>query len=247
MRSESSVSSDNIDCQTYQANLAEYVRLELSGQAADQVYPALAFHLEICQRCEAAYYREFRSQGQNKSLAELQQIGQRSQVAAVIQRIAPAEPVPVPDPSWGELALEYGRAWLEQETGQLRRVWLSLASLGDRLGQGAVGQPAPALTGLMGTTSVAPILGAMEVTPPDCEIKLVILTDPNSTEAESCQVEVAISLKDRFGDFSGLEVTLLWENSAQIRKTDDMGRVSFTGLPCERVGSMSLIVSLVAD
>ena len=85
MKSKSS--TYRLDCEMCQASLVAYVRLELRGQEADPVYPKVAFHIEICAACEAAYYREFRAQGQHKTLAELQQVGNRAQVETVMQQI----------------------------------------------------------------------------------------------------------------------------------------------------------------
>jgi hypothetical protein len=240
-----------MDCQTCQANLADYVHLELTGQAAELTYPEIAFHVETCAKCEIAYYREFRRQGQAKSLVQLQQIGQRSQVATVMQQITlPAVSEPAPDPSWYEVALEQGRAWLEKETGRWRRLWIPLASLGSTLIRDESPPRTPALAGLMGAeASATPILGTTEIVPPagDFEIKLMVMADSATTDADLCQVHVAISLKNRFGDFSGLGVTLYWGDSAHTRETDALGLVSFKGLPVQQLESMSLMVSLVTD
>jgi hypothetical protein len=198
--------------------------------------------VETCAQCEAAYYREFRAQGQRKSVPELQQIGQRSLVAQVMQQImSPVGPQPIPDPGWYEIALAHGRAWLEQETGRWRQLMLSLATLSK------LPQPRPALTGLMGADSATvSILGTIEITSPDqnFEIKLVVMADPTVADEEACRVEVAISCQDRFGDFSGIAVTLWWGDSAQTRETNSLGKVYFSGLPCRQLSSMNLGVVL---
>lgn len=77
----------NLNCETCQALLPDYVRLELANQAADATYPAVAFHLATCPACEVAYWREFDVQGMAKSLSELQQIGQRAAVAQTMEQI----------------------------------------------------------------------------------------------------------------------------------------------------------------
>jgi hypothetical protein len=237
--------ASSVDCETCQAHLADYVRMELSGQAAEQTYPEIAFHIETCERCEAAYYREFRSQGQRKSLTELQQIGQRSQVAEVMRQIlATPTPdlMPAPDPSWYEVALDYGRAWLEQETGRWRQLWLSLATLGR--GQAL----APVLVGLMGDVAVSPspAQGILNIAPADAnfEIKLTVTPEPTVADEDLCRVDVALTLKDRFGDFSGAQIILFWGDTAHMQETDALGKVSFRGLPCDQVVSMSLTVTL---
>jgi hypothetical protein len=242
MKSKSLSSTPHIDCETCQVHLADYIRLELAGQAAEQTYPEVALHVETCPKCEVAYYREFRAQGQRKSVPELQQIGQRSQVAQVMQQIvSPAGPQPIPDPSWYEIALTHGRAWLEQETGRWRQLVLSLATLG----QGPHGTPA--LAGLMSLApSAASVLGDIEIISPDdnYEIKLAVVSDSTAAAEDMCRVEVAVSCQDRFGDFSGIEVTLWWGGSAHTRETDALGRVSFEGLPCQQLPFMNLGVVL---
>lgn len=50
----------------------------------------------------------------------------------------------------------------------------------------------------------APILGQIEVAPPDgdVEVKLVLMADPTVADEVLYQLEVAVSyLKERFGDF----------------------------------------------
>lgn len=76
-----------LDCKECQVQLPDYVHLELTQQAADAIYPAVAFHLATCRACEAAYWREFDAQGMMKSLPELQQVGRRAGVAHTLEQI----------------------------------------------------------------------------------------------------------------------------------------------------------------
>lgn len=243
MHSKSSTSAADMDCQTCQAHLADYVHLELSGQAAEAAYPALALHVETCDRCQAAYYREFRSQGQLKSVAELRQIGERSQVAEAMQRILAAPQAgPAPDPSWYQVAWDHGRAWLERETDNWRQVWLTLGNV--------MGGQTPALApvGIMadGAKVPAPSQATLTLAPDqaDFELKLVVVPEPTSVGDGLCRVEVALTLKDRFGDFSGAQVTLLWGDQTFSQETDVLGKVVFSGLPCDQVPAMSLTLVL---
>jgi hypothetical protein len=245
MNSKSLTPSSRVDCRTCQANLADYVRLELDNQAAEQTYPEVAFHIETCDKCEAAYYREFRAQGQRMSLAELRQIGGWPQVAEAMEQIlvAPAlDPTPAPDPSWHQIALDHGRGWLEQETGRWRQVRLSLSDLGR--GPAA----APALVGLMADETVEPLpaRGSLNIAPPgaDFEIKLRVVSETASAGGALCRVDAALTLRNRFGDFSGAQVTLLWGDTAHTQATDALGKVSFSGLPWDQLDSMSLTVVL---
>jgi hypothetical protein len=244
MGAKSLTEPGGIDCQTCQANLGEYVRMELSGQDVDRVQPEMSFHIEICETCEAVYYREFRKQGQRKSIAELQQVGQRSEVAKTLQQIV--WPV-APDPGWQEIAFDQGRAWLERETGRWRQLWLSLTDLGQTLAMGETLEGGLALEGLMQVTEPSiPVLSSMAIASPDgsFDLKLIVGPDPTAGGEALCLVEGAITLEERFGDFSGVRITLLWGDTSTVQKTDTLGKVSFTGLPCGQLVSMSMIVEL---
>jgi hypothetical protein len=239
---EAKPSAFKVDCDRCQATLAEYVRLELGGQEAQQAYPEITFHIEQCETCEAAYYREFRAQGQNKTIAALRQVGDRSQVETVMQQILASHPPPsLPHPSWRQMVRDYGRIWLEQETGRWRQLWLSLAALGN------APQKAPALTGMMGLDSPPPnVVGEWSITSPDAniEIKLVITADPTAAAKDQCRIDIALTLKDYFGDFSGVQITLLWAESVYIKETDAWGKASFSQLPCHQLPLMSLQIVL---
>jgi hypothetical protein len=239
MKSKSSRSTAGLECEVYQARLAGYVSEELNNQAVERLYPDIAFHLESCENCATVYNREFRRQGRQKTLPELQQIGDRAQVEAAMRQIlSPSRP----NPAWSQVVLEHGRAWLEQETGRYRQLWLSLAALGNLPGR----TPAPA--GMMGPDSASSdVLGQLDMTFPaaNVEIKLVLLADSTTTGEDHCRVDLVLTLKDHFGDFSGVQVTLLWDDaSPQVKKTDALGKVSFTGLPCYQLPVMSLEIVL---
>lgn len=231
-----------IDCNRCQTTLADYVRLELNGREVDQLYPDIAFHLETCEQCEAVYYREFRSQGRRKPVAELQQLGQRVGVAEVMQQIMPpaAPEPPAPKPGWVAKALEQGQAWLDEETDRWRQLWLSLPTLGRSL------PPAPALAGLM-TEIPVPLSSRQGVTwiaPAEAQFELQLAVKSDPAEQDRCQLEVAVTLKDRFGDFSGVKLTLLWGERAQLKVTDAQGEVTFSGLPVDQLPAMRLLVTL---
>jgi len=143
-------------------------------------------------------------------------------------------------PNWYQVALDRGRAWLERETGRWRQLWLSLPTLGD------TSQRAPALAGLMGDAAESPASAQWTLAPDDAhfEIRLAIEPDTTAAEAALCWLEVVLTLRDRFGDFSGVPVTLLWGGDAHRQETDALGKVSFAGLPADQLASMSLAVTL---
>src|SRR4051812_7099222 len=111
MSNNSKITMNEIDRQLFADHLADYVRLQFEGRAADEAYPEIAFYIATFKECEAAYYREFRAQGKRKSTAELREVGQREQTAAVIQHIAGNAAQVAPDPNWYEVVQGRLRAW----------------------------------------------------------------------------------------------------------------------------------------
>lgn len=246
MRSSKETSTNAIDCATCQAYLEEYVDLELSGQTADVRLPAIAFHIETCPACEAAYYREFHAQGLRKPLPELQQTGHRQWVAGLVDKIvsAPAVGQSQPAPNWIEQGLAQGRAWIEPFTQRLRQIQFDLG----QLLMGTTLQPAPTLTGLMGEGAATSVIekktGRFASAEANFELEVVVTSQLATTGERRCRLEAAVTLYDRFGDYSGVTVTLLWGDQARTGVTDDLGKITFDDLPCAALPSMKLMVRL---
>jgi hypothetical protein len=152
------------------------------------------------------------------------------------------ESAPAPDPSWRQTALEHGLAWLEQQTGRWRQVWLSLSSLGTS----TAGASAPA--GLMGAGVLTQrsMPGAMYVSGAGAnfEMKIRVAPEPAPTGPNLCRLELDFNLEERFGDFSGVQVTLFRDKASDTQVTNVQGEVSFSGLLCDQIGNMSLVVIL---
>jgi len=152
------------------------------------------------------------------------------------------ELVPAPDPSWRQTVLEHGRAWLDQQTGRLRQLWVSLASLG------STPAGAPALAGLMGEaeTALRSLPGALYISGADAnfEMKIRVTPEPTAADPNLCRLELDFNLKDRFGNFSGVQVTLFRERQAETEVSNAQGEVSFAGLPSGQLANMSLVVIL---
>ena len=154
--------------------------------------------------------------------------------------ISVPQPPTAPDPSWQEVALDQGRAWLETETKRWRQLWLSLPPLWRQ------SQEAPALAGMLQKGVVVPpssSQGTMKIAPPKAHFEMQLSVVSDQKEQDLCRLNVDLTLKDRFGDFSGVQVTLLWNNSAQSKETNPQGEVSFTGLPIDQLASMRLLVT----
>ncbi|MCB0167527.1 MAG: hypothetical protein KDI79_25080 [Anaerolineae bacterium] len=149
---------------------------------------------------------------------------------------------PAPDLIWYEQTLDQGRGWLEKETHRWRQLWLSLPGLVGPL------QNASALSGLMNGTEEPPSSGqgAAQVSPPEAHFELRLTVVPDPTNPAVCRLDVDVTLKNRFGDFSGVQVTLIWGDAAQSQETNVQGELSFTGLLIDQLGSMRLLVTFPA-
>jgi hypothetical protein len=140
-----------------------------------------------------------------------------------------------------ESLFEFGRAWLEQETGRWRQISLALVDLGSQAGTST------ALSGLMsGTIASAPAQDSLTLTPPEAnfELTLLVLPDPLGGSDNLAQIKVVLTLLDRFGDFSGAWVTLQWADQVRSQKTNVLGEVIFANLPREQLDRMELTITL---
>ena len=188
------------------------------GLLTEEQQARMESHLKRCPYCPA-------------------ELSQLSNVLADVPATAPE-----PNPNWRQVALEHGRAWLDQQTGHWRQVWLSLSSLGSHT------TSAGALAGLMGTgaTTSRSMAGAMYVSGADAgfEMKIRVMPDPTPSDPNLCRLELDFNLEDRFGDFSGVQVTLFRDKATDTQATNVQGEVSFSGLPCDQIANMSLVVIL---
>jgi hypothetical protein len=241
----------DLDCAACRAALPDYVRRELANLPLDGAWAAITDHLESCAECEVLYYGEFRRQGLAKPLAELQQVGRRAAVAAVMEQIvaalapAPTAAQPAPRAEWRQVLFEHGQGWVDRSTQLWRQVELVLGDLVNRLtdGLGGAAQPAPALAGLMGAEPGA--AGAwLAVTPAGANFELYVAVTPDAEDAQRCDLEATLTLYDRFGDYGGVEVTLLHGATVQGAITDSLGKVRFTRLACGALREMRLVVHL---
>jgi len=142
---------------------------------------------------------------------------------------------------WLEVALAQGKAWVEQATGTWRKVSLSLAALT------TPPTASPALSGLMRADSAAaPQMGASFTLAPD-EANFELTATLLPTDQAHCNLEVIVTLFDRLGDFSGVELTLSWGDQAITQTTDDQGEAVFADLPCAEVPTIQLWLDLPAS
>ena len=199
--------------------LGDYALGLLSAEAAGQTL----HHVEHCPHCRAELARFANSVAQDPLLIGAETA--RPMVAA-------------PDPTWLEQAFEVGRAWLEQESGYWRQVAVALSNLGQASGS------APALSGLMGEPTEAAPTGQrrLMIAPAEAGFELEISVSPDGNDL--CQVVVSLTLLDRFGDFSGAQVTLQWGSEVQVAQTDPLGEATFRGLPCDQFDHMNLTMTL---
>lgn len=227
-------------CEQCRAALPEYVRRELANEPLEGIYAAVTDHLQSCAACEALYYREFRRQGLAKPLAELQQVGRRAAVAAVMEQIlAPTVPETAPRDEWRQVIFDYGQGWIERAGEAWRQVEVFLGNLG------RPGEFAPALAGLMSAgADREPASAGLAVAPEGANFELHIGVVAHPEDDQLCDLEVTLTLYDRFGDYSGVEVTLLHERAVQQAVTDSLGKVRFAALNCDELKTARLVVHL---
>jgi hypothetical protein len=234
---------DQLTCQECEELLPDYIAAKAAGQINLPSSPLVTLHLVMCPHCSAAYI----SLSNLLALAYDEQLPEpRSYPVPDLSFLKP-RPVEVPpqptfEPNWLQVMLDAGQAWLERETGRWRQLWLSLPALGQNPGE------APALAGLMSAASsvTAPNQGSLTLAPANAnfELSLTLTPDPTSTHPNTYRLEVDLSLTERFGDFSGADVTLWWGSSARSQKTNALGEAVFSGLPGDQLASMKLMVSL---
>ena len=236
-------------CQACQERLYAYIDAELDGEETSTRFSKISRHLEECQECSQLYSELKVSllQQRHNTLVEppveasfdfsgLSELSLPESVAQKVEQVSP------PQPTWYERSLEQGQAWIERETERWRQVWLSLASLQNS-------QPTvPALPGLMssGEPAPSPLGQTLHVNPSDAdlEVRLSLSPDPAVPDAGMCKLEVSVHLLDRFGDFSGVQVSLFQEEGIETQTTDTLGKVSFNRLQQNRLPSMSVLVTV---
>jgi hypothetical protein len=84
------------------------------------------------------------------------------------------------------------------------------------------------------------------VAPPEANFELVLTLslDPAADSGDLCQLLIILTLLDRFGDFSGAQVTLQWGDQVYVRETNALGEVLFVRLPRTQLDQMNLTVTL---
>lgn len=224
--------------------LREYVRLELEGQQADQIYPHVAYYIESVPQCEAAYDEEFRRQGTLKTTMELRAVGRETDLDSLLEDLRTHSAGPSennPRHRWLERAFSGGRAWIEQSTDRWRRLDFNIPAL-------ELDTESPQLLpGFMSADSVSSADKTVRLDLPEdatVEIKLAIKS-ASPGDGEGLHIlEIAVTPQEHFGDFSGIEVTLLLGNTISQQATDIFGKVVFHNLPPDRLTDMRLIVSI---
>lgn len=240
-RNPNKSNAERIDCATCRAQIPDYVRSELGGEEAPERWPSVSQHLSTCPTCELKYFDEFRAQGLQRPLADLQRIGARGpQVTAGLQYIL--SPPPVSNQSWRQSATEHGSAWFDAVTGSLRQaqVWL-----------GSLLQPDPwnpVLGGLLGagdeeqqplSIQVASATGGV-----DLALRIAPRLQTNEAGDELADLEVRVTLHEHFGDYSGIGIDLLGPATTLSKTTDALGVVVFAGLRRRDLDAMQLLLHL---
>lgn len=232
----------------FQEKVAEYVRLELAGEPAAEIYPEIAFYIENSPPCEEVYQREFRRQGLAKSFDELQNRPRPTDPLAAIRQVFPvhqagisvATSIPLPSSptsTWYLKAIDHGQAWVDRLTERWRQVELTLPTI--HLGNMPIPQTA---NGFLDDQNA--LQHTIPILPEGANFELMLSIESDPANDGLFQLEAIINLFDRFGDFSGVEMTLRWGNTAYSAITDTLGRAIFSHLPVEQLATMRLQVNL---
>lgn len=223
----------------FQIYLKKYVQLELDGQDADAAYPEVALLIDIFDECQEAYYEEFHRQGQSRSVADLKNLGNHEAVEHEMSQILPSE-------NWYEVTLADGIAWLEEGTNAWRRFLPSLSNfqipgespvaIGGYL-SGEDKQEAEQRSEEGRTLHFSPEKA-------NFEMKVQVQPDLSVTQKNFCLLNITVTLLDRLGDFSGVQISLIWNGNLLTKITDSLGKVQFSKFPCDQLFSMNLVVTL---
>lgn len=247
MTIENSSPEEEFPWATFMKDLPAYVRLEFAGQSPEAIYPEWAFHIATSVECQNAYYQELRRQSlaQANIAVNAAQPGKAVSLLHQLRQANLSPLIPPPAPSWLERVLTHGRAWVDAGTENWRRLQVSLADLS------LVSTPAPALTGLMSDMpTTRPInLSTLHIAPAQAgfDLSLTVQKEPTDATQEQFQVEVMLTLFDRFGDYAGVDLYLSWDEATRQATTNAFGRALFTGLPAAQAKAMSLVVIFPDD
>jgi hypothetical protein len=181
--------------------------------------------------------------------AEAAEIGQHlagcpycpAELARLTESLVPPERATA-EPGWVEQVVGFGRVWLEPESGRWRQIAVALTNLG------RPPQAPAALPGMMGQPAGLAASGPeqLSLAPPgaDFELEISFGPDQSSGEPDHCRLAVMLTLLDRFGDFSGIDVILHWGEQTRREVTNALGQVTFAALPCAQLNQMNLMVTL---
>lgn len=229
----------DVNWDKFKEKLTDYVRLELAGEAAEEIYPELAFYIQHSPQCEEAYDREFRRQGLAKPIETLLTTERQQAVMATMHHIFGPEHsgfAQTPNPNWIMKTIEYGQIWLNQMTQQWQQLDIALLPLTFR----------PELTtASSGFLHESRATGyTLLIDQEEEDFQLTISVEPDPTRSGQCQLIASIVLFKQLGDFSGVQMTLLWGDNAPSIATDIHGKATFTHLPADQLGNMQLKVKL---
>lgn len=201
-----------------------FIDAELDAKNASALFPEVAGHIATCTACQQEY-------------AALKQILTLEQADTSAER--PVVPSFEFSYIWQEVAIRGGSAWFEPVTEHLRQLIVSLSAW-------IPGQTAtPALAGLMQVENEdAPAGQMLHIIPENTGLDIAFSIQPDPNNKELCQVHVAVTRQEHFGNFAGVQVTLLWDDRARNEITDALGEVSFAGLSYAALATMELKVTL---
>lgn len=234
MPNELSMPIGKITWADFQQQLTEYVRLELTNQDADTMYPQIALLVETSPECKEAYYLEYRRQVLAVPASELGNLGRRPKHLDI--QLDPGSNI-------YRKAVDGITLLLERGTDICRGLQFELPtfSLGLDHALAPSGMMSDAKAGSEGQSRKIPIR-----VPEGAPVELMIEVK-ESQDPALCILEAAVELEGRFGDYSGVTIILEWADQVREAVTDEVGLVRFDDLPQADLPRMRVRVNLPDD
>lgn len=237
-------SSEDFNWETFLTSLQLFVQQELSGTVADLMFPDLPFHIRTSPECQQAYYRELRRQSLLLATVNPNTVEGMKELAMLDKLFnTPTQPISEAQTSnWVEQIINHGRGWLEEGSRRWRQLEISFTGL--HLSTTA----SPLLIGTMSEerTDKEITMGEIHVIPQDANFELSITVSPDTIVSNQSfhKMEVMVTLSDRFGDYSGVDLILSYAEVTKHSTTNSLGHAIFTRLPTQYIQLMTLNVSL---
>lgn len=212
---------DNLTCDACEAQLAEYVEMQVTGRHEGR-YGPVERHIQRCPRCAATY----------RDMLEL-------------TRLAYGNALPRPRRS-----PHFNFSFLEGTTPK-SFTWDGLRlviNLAIALWEPPRLAPAYAVKGETppeeaGDATDVRLPRRFSLDPTDiADVQVTIAVLPDTEATDACNLVAKVEVPSRWPDLSGIEVVLAWAETRLSQPTDESGEVIFGPLPCTALQTARLSV-----